>query len=267
MMNYISRYGFEYNPYLKGSKETLIETTQYREVNERLNYLLQAKGFGLLTGQAGLGKTTCLRNWVNNLNSAAYKPIYISLSTITVLEFYKTLADELGYEPAFRKNENFKIIQEGINRYVIEKRMTPIFIFDESNYMKSGILNDLKILFNFEMDSVNKAIVLLVGLPQLSSTLHYSVHDSLTQRIIMNYEMKPLSIEETKKYILDKQKAAGSHMEVFEKNALEAIANAAGGIPRVIDKIVNQSLLIGNNMNQNIITADIIMETVGDLTL
>lgn len=102
-MDYISRYGFEFNPYTKSQKSFLIETSQYREVISRLNYLDQVKGFGLITGQPGMGKTTAIRNWARSLNPAAYKVVYISLSTLTVMEFYRMIAEELGYEPRFRK--------------------------------------------------------------------------------------------------------------------------------------------------------------------
>ena len=66
-MDYISRYGFEFNPYTKSQKSFLIETSQYREVISRLNYLDQVKGFGLITGQPGMGKTTAIRNWARSL--------------------------------------------------------------------------------------------------------------------------------------------------------------------------------------------------------
>lgn len=266
-MDYTSRYGLEYNPFLKGSHNPPIVTSQYREVQSRMNYLLQTRGFGLITGQPGTGKTTAIRNWIGSLNSAAYKTVYISLSTLTVMEFYRVLVEELGYEPTYRKAENFRIIQQAINRYVIEKRMTPIIILDEANYLKNATLNDLKILFNFEKDSNNKAVILLTGLPQLNSTLRLAVHEPLAQRITTNYELKPLGKEETISYINEKLKEAGSHMEVFEKNALEAIAGASNGIPRMIDKISNQALMIGNAVNQNIITSETIMKTVEDLEI
>lgn len=266
-MDYTSRYGFEFNPFIKSQKEFLVETPGYREVQTRLNYLNQVKGFGVITGPPGMGKTTAIRNWAKSLNQAAHKVIYISMSTLTVMEFYRLLAEELGYEPAFRKHENFKVIQSAINRYVIEKRMTPVIILDEANYLKSATLNDLKMLFNFEMDSINKAVVLLAGLPQLATTLSMASQEPLAQRIIMNYEMEPLTLEDGLKYLKEKQRMAGSHMEVFERNAQEAIVNAGNGIPRMIDKIANQALLIGNSFNENIITIDTVMKTVNDLTL
>lgn len=267
MIDYISRYGLEWNPFIKGNKESLVVTGEYNEVQSRLEYLRQIKGFGLLTGNPGLGKTTAVRNWAKNLSKTENKVIYISLSTVTVLEFYQMLAGELGYEPAFRKYNNFKIIQEGINRYVIEKRMTPVIILDEANYLKSATLNDLKILFNFEYDSINKAVILLTGLPQLNNTLHLASHEPLAQRIVMNYEMNTLTKEDIKRYIKEKFESAGCHVKIYQENALEAIANASNGIPRMIDKIVNQSLIVGNILNENLISADTIMKVMEEIQL
>lgn len=266
-MNYTSRYGLEFNPFIKNSKEILIETSEYKECIFRLNYLLQTKGFGVVTGGAGKGKTTTLRNWAASLNQNAYKVIYLSLSTLTVVEFYRQLVIEFGIDPHFRKPENFREIQAAINRCVVEKRITPIIILDEANYMKNSILNDLKMLFNFDMDSKDKAVVLLVGLPNLNNTLRLSVHEPLAQRIVMNYHMEGLSKEESKKYILNKLAAAGCHQQVFENNALEAVVNASNGVPRMINKICNECLLIGNNQNKNMIDIDVVMDSVNDIEL
>lgn len=263
-MNYTSRYGLEFNPFIKNSKEILIETTEYKEVVFRLNYLLQTKGFGVITGGAGRGKTTIIRNWVRTLNPSAYKIIYISMSTLTVMEFYRQLAEELGIEPMHKKSSNFKAIQRTVERYVNEKRMTLVIILDEANYLRNGILNDLKMLFNFDMDSKDKAVVILAGLPQLNNTLNLGIHEPFKQRIVMNYHLDNLNKEETKKYIQLKLEGAGCHQQVFEDNAIEAIVNASNGVPRMINQICNKSLLIGNNKNMNIIDAEIIMMAYDD---
>ena len=76
-MNYTSRYGLEFNPFIKNSKDVLVETNDYKELIFRLNYLVQTKGFGVLTGGPGRGKTTMIRHWVKSLNQSAYKVIYI----------------------------------------------------------------------------------------------------------------------------------------------------------------------------------------------
>jgi len=258
-MNYISRYGLEFNPFIKNAKDIVIETTEYKEAVYRLNYLLNNKGFGVVTGSPGRGKTTTIRNWANGLNPSLYKVIYISLSTLTVVEFYKQLASEFGIEPYFRKPDNFKAIQETINRYVLEKRITPVIILDEANYIRNTILNDLKILFNFDMDSKDRAVVILVGLPQLNNTLRLGIHEPLRQRITMNYHLEDLSKIEAKEYILSKLSGAGCHQRVFEESGIEAIINASNGIPRILNKLCNASLLIGNTKEESIINSDIVM--------
>ena len=168
-MDYFTRYGLEFNPFIKNSKEILVETSEYRETVFRLDYLAKTKGFGLLTGSPGRGKTTTIRSWTANLNPSLYKVIYSSLSTLTANDFYRNLVSELGAEPSSKKHINFRIIQEEVTRLAVEKRKTPVIIIDEANYINNAILNDLKILFNFEMDSRDRAVILLVGLPQLKA--------------------------------------------------------------------------------------------------
>ena len=266
-MDYTSRYGMDFNPFIKNSKEILIETSDYKEVICRLNYLLNNKGFGILTGGPGRGKTTIIRNWCNSLNSSLYKVIYTSLSTLTVAEFYKNLAAQLELEPMARKMDNFKIIQNEINRYALEKRITPVIIIDEANYISNGILNDLKMLFNFDMDSRDRAIVLLVGLPQLNNTMRLVANEPLRQRVTMNYNLDSLSKTESKEYIIAKLNGAKCTSNVFDETALEAIANASNGIPRIINKICDSSLMIGDSKNVNLINSDLVMLAVNEIEL
>ena len=130
--------------------------------------------------------------------------------------------------------------------------------------MKIGILNDLKILFNFEMDSKDYAVVLLVGLPQLNNQLRLSSHEPLRQRIIMSHNLENLNEEETKRYIKEKLDGVGCHQEVFDNNALNAIINASNGIPRMINQICNNSLLIGEQKQEMIISMETVMDAVND---
>ena len=174
-MDYIARFGLEFNPFLKNSREIIIENDEYQEIMFRLGYLVETKGFGLLTGSPGLGKTTAIRNFAASLNPAKYKVIYSSLSTLTVMEFYRSLVASFGAEPAFRKADNFRIIQENITRLALEKRITPVIILDEANHISNAILSDLKLLFNFEMDSRDRAVILLAGLPQLNNTMRLTL--------------------------------------------------------------------------------------------
>ena len=241
-MEYFMRFGMEANPFLKNAKEILFENPEFKEVQMRLNYLLTTKGFGVLTGGSGKGKTTSIRVWSRSLNVSLYKLIYSSLSTLTVTEFYRTLAVGLGLEPRFRKSDNFRLIQD-------------------------EILNDLKMIFNFEMDSRDRAVVLLAGLPSLNHTLQLGIHEPLRQRITMNYNMDGYSKDESKEYILTKLRGVRCTRQVFDENALEALANAANGVPRLLSKLANSCLMIASSKNLDMVDSEIVMQAVTDCEL
>lgn len=262
------RFGLEGNPFLKSTRNRdIVDTPELAEVMSRLNYLKEWKGFGLITGAPGRGKTTAVKKWAETLNHSAYKVIYIPLSTLTTVEFYRTLAEELGCVPAYRKSENFRQIQEAILRLSLEKKITPVIIIDEANYTSNSILNELKMIFNFSMDSRERAIVLLVGLPVLNNTLNLTIHEPLKQRIVMNYNMESLSMEDGRNYILDKLKTVNCSESIFDENAIQAILNGANGSPRLIDKICNRSLMIAYSFGNDRVDADTVMKAINDTQL
>ncbi|MDO4501529.1 MAG: AAA family ATPase [Erysipelotrichaceae bacterium] len=266
-MNYTSRYNLDFNPFIKNSKEILVETPEYKEIKYRLDYLLQTKGFGLITGDPGMGKTTSIRNWAKTLNPSAYKVIYLPLSTLTVLEAYRQIAASLNIEPKFRKVDNFKEIQSAIKRLAIDKKITPIIIFDEANYMPTQMLNDLKILFNFDMDSKDYAAVILAGLPVLISSLNLKSNEPLKQRIVTSYNLEALNQEDSAAYIKGKLNGAGSTTEVFSPSALKAITSYSKGNPRIISKICNTALLVGDKLGVNTIDEEVILHVINEVEL
>ena len=122
-------------------------------------------------------------------------------------------------------------------------------------------------LFNFDMDSRDRAIVLLVGLPQLNNNIRLVANEPLRQRITMNYNVDNLTKSETREYVLAKLNGAKCNNDVFDETALEAIANASNGVPRIINKICDSSLMIGNTKNVNIINSDMVMLAVNEIEL
>lgn len=201
MMDYTARYGLEFNPFIKNSKDILVETAESSEVRLRLDYLGDTRGFGILTGEPGRGKTTSARIWAASLSPSRFKVSYSSLSSLTVMDFYRHIAFGLGMEPRFRKNDLFDDIQREIKRYALEKWVTPVVVIDEADMLSHKVLSDLQMMFNFEMDSRDLAVVLLVGQPRLNTTLNQSTHESLRQRIVMNYHMSGITKEEGREFI------------------------------------------------------------------
>ena len=267
MMEYTVRYGLEFNPFAKNSKEILFESKEFKEVQFRLDYLSKTMGFGILTGEPGRGKTTAVRNWTSKLNPSLFKVVYTSLSTLSVGDFYRNMAAELGAEPASRKPENFRRIQAEINRLALEKRKTPVIIIDEADHVPGDVLSDLKMLFNFEMDSKDRAVILMIGLPRLNTTLNQSAHEAIRQRLVMNYNMDPLSKEEARAYIEEKLRGAGCTQAVFDEEAIEAILNSADGSPRLISKLCTQSMIMANIKELSTVNADAAMNAISDCEL
>ena len=266
-MDINTRFGMEFNPFLKNSREILVETKEYKETVFRLNYLAKTRGFGLLTGSPGRGKTTAVRNWAASLNPSLFFVVYTCLATLTVQEFYRNLAAELGLQPVYRKADNFRLIQSEVVRLSMEKRRTPVIILDEANHISGAVLNDLKILFNFEMDSRDRAAVLLSGLPQINTTLRLGIHEPLRQRLVMNYHLDGLTKEEGKTYIAEKLRGAGCHQSVFQDDALEALLNAADGTPRLINKLCCACLNVANARESSLVDAEIVMLALNDCEL
>ena len=113
----------------------------------------------------------------------------------------------------------------------------------------------------------DRAVMLLVGLPSLNNTLRLVANEPLRQRIVMNYSLDNLSKEEAKDYIIAKLNGANVNTSVFHENAIEAIINASNGVPRVINKICNSCLIIGNSKKLNVIDTDTVILATSETEL
>ena len=265
---YLSYYGLEFNPFDKDIEtKYAYETADFKILKNRLEFVKDNKTIALITGNPGMGKTFAIRNFLNELNGNLYKIIYICMSTVTTYEFYKQLCYELGIEPPYKKIDMFREIQERILNLSKDKRINIIIVLDEAQYLKTGILNDLKILLNFDMDSKNYVSLILVGQPVLNSILRRNIYDALNQRITVSYNMIGITKQELKDYIDSRIKLAHGNNGIFNEQAVEAIYNACNGSIRVANNIITKSLIIGKSKQSQIIDSDLIIEAVNELTL
>lgn len=256
------------NPFKKDIDiKNTYEFEDFKEAQNRLKYLLNNKGIGLFTGTSGKGKTYSVKYFSRNLNSNLYKIVYLSLSTLTVIEFYRNFCIGLGIVPAFKKIDMFHQIQERISNLAIDKKITPIIICDEAQYLRTGILNDLKMLLNFQMDSKDLAVLILVGQPTLNDVLSRSVHEALSQRIIVNYMFNGIEPNEVKDYIIDRCKIAGISSEIFDENAIIALSSNCNSSTRNLNNLIDKSLMICSNRQENVITNETVMLAANDLRL
>ena len=265
---YLSYYGLEFNPFNKEiDTKYRYETEDFKIMKNRLNYIKDNPGIALFTGSSGLGKTLNMREFLNSLNPNLYKCIYISMSNLTVLEFYKELAYELDLEPAFKKIDIFRQIQEAVLNYVKNKKINIIICIDEAQYLKTEILNDLKILMNFEIDSKNYFTLVLVGQPILNNILNRSIHEAIRQRITVSYNLSGITKSELENYIKTRIEIAHGNQGIFNEQTIEAIFNSCNGSIRLANNIITKAFIIGSNDKKNIIDTETIMESVNELAL
>lgn len=266
-MNYLMKFGLETNPFNKNSGDFKLELTNYKQLIFRLHHLEEIKGIGLITGEPGLGKSSAVRYWSDSLNKNLFKVIYIPHSTVTVHEFYRDLCEKFGLEESHSKRKNLNNIQHEMLRLYIEKRITPVIIIDEANYLAPTILNDLKILLNFEMDSKEPYILLLIGQNDIRHTLSMKSHEPLKQRISMNYSFSPMDREEAKRYIDDKLKLAGVKDRIMTDEAYNQIISSSNGVPRNINQIMDKALLLLQNKKLDLIDDEIMLEAIEETTI
>ena len=151
--------------------DELFESNARREAEARLQHLIELKGIGLLTGEVGSGKTTVCRHVAAALHPGLYRVGYVSLTTGNVLDMYKSIAWELGLPTERSRATAYRAIRAEITRRVCEAKQLPILVIDEAQHLRNDVLEDLRLLTNFAMDSENRLCLLLVGLTELRRRL------------------------------------------------------------------------------------------------
>lgn len=265
---YKSYWAMTFNPFDKSiAEKDYFATYDYTQASARLNFLTTTKGIGLFTGNSGMGKTYVMRCFTKSLNKSLYKVIYIPLSTVTVAEFYRALSYELGLEPCNKKIDNFRNIQSALIKLANTQKITPVIILDEAQYLKTEILNDIKLLLNFEMDSKSPVILLLTGQPMLNIILNKQVHEALKQRIVINYTFGGIQKGEVEEYITSRLNLCGVSRPIFNPNSYEALASCCNGSIRKLNSLIEKCLILGYQKELQVIDTEIVMSAQNDIEL
>ena len=216
-----------------------------KELLQRLEYIKDKRGIMLLTGLSGTGKTTHIRTFVDSLNPNLFKTIYLPLATVNTLDFYRQLAVALGADPKWKKSELFLAIQNSIKHYVTDNKKIPVIIFDEIHLLKNENFTELQIITNFNIDSEDPAVFILVGQPHIRDRLQSPVHQSFNQRITLKFNLTPLTKQETQDYVDHQLKLAGIKHPLFDQNAINALYKNSNGTPRIINTIAVKTMTLG----------------------
>lgn len=267
---YTSYYGMSCNPFLKEVKEEKeYKSNDYNELITRFNYLKEIKGLGVFTGPPGYGKTFTVRSFRKSLNKDLYKVIYISASdTLTVFDFFKEIGSSLRLDVgACYRTDMYNNIQKEIKNLVEVDKVQPIIIVDDAHNLSREILKNLKVLFDFEMDSKDYTMVILIGHQELKSELSKKIYETIHQRIIVNYKMRGLSREEVKEYIKTRFELANVNVEIFTVDALNALYSCSKSSPRRLNTLILNSLMLGFQNKIKKISSEIIMKAKCEMDL
>ena len=248
-------------------KDDAFISHDHREVIAGLHYLTNNKGLGVVTAPCGSGKSFAIKCFMENLNPNLFTTAYITLSTVTVLDFYKEICKALSLEEKGGKTGMYHKIKGHIFQLHNSLKRPLVMVVDEAQYLNRHILKELKMLTNFKYDSKYCFTLILCGEPDLLNTLNLDINEGLRQRIIYHYEFRGLSDDEVREYIYHKLNIAGASETIIGEDALTAITAFAGGSARLIDKAMTSALTLGAQIGQTTINADTMKAAIEDLSL
>lgn len=244
---YLTFYGLREAPFSAApDPRFLFQSERHRDALAQLIYGVQErKGFTVLTGEIGTGKTTLLRAMLDQVDpstSVAYvhNPV---LGIDGVLEY---MLQDWGVKSTATTHAQ-RLFE--LNEFLIEQHrqgLNPLLVIDEAQNLSVETLEAVRLLSNFETSSQKLMQIVLVGQPELREKLGRPQLRQLKQRIAMRCHIAPLSAEETRLYVRHRLRIAGAtDAGLFTDAAIQAIAEYSGGTPRVINIVCDHCLLAG----------------------
>ena len=270
---YKSFYNLKRNPFeLTPDPFFLFPTPRHNEALATLYHGVRGhKGFVVLTGEVGTGKTLLLRCLLQLLrlnNDVAYA--YIFNNRLSPVEFLQYIASDFGL-PASGRNKSEILFD--LSNYVIargSRKLTTVLVVDEAHHLSADILEEIRLLTNLETTQEKLLQVLLVGQPELNDKLDSSTLWQLKQRIAHRSQLAPLDLNETRGYIERRLHLAGSNSNgcpVFLPDTIAAVYRHSRGIPRLINTICENALITAYARQQRSLTPEIIESVTADLRL
>ena len=239
---------------------------RYREAIASLNYgITQRKGFVTLIGEAGTGKTTLLNKLLEDLDPKT-RSVFIFNTNVTFEEMLEYIFAE--FDLPVHNGKKLYMLQR-LNTFLLDELRAGsnvALLIDEAQDLEFSVLEDLRLLSNLETAKEKILQIVLSGQPELGQKLSNPVLRQLRQRIGINCRLLPLSRDEITEYIQYRLQAAGCpDLKLFSREAVEQIYHFSRGIPRLVNVVCDNALVIGYALGKKRIGADLITEAAADL--
>ena len=266
---YTSFYNLKEKPFnLTPSPRFLYLGETHKEALSLLTYgVMERKGFVLLTGEVGTGKTAIVQTLLGDLDSSIK---YVSLSnpTLSAKDFLFYVASGLGLKTQFESKGSFLVHFENFLQTLLHQQQNVLLIVDEAQKLSLTLLEEIRLLSNMETADEKLINIFLVGQPELNQKLSHPECRPLLQRISIRYHINPLNVMETEAYIKTRLTLAGGRdTKIFSRKVMGAIHRYSRGYPRMINILCDNVLLLGYSKGKKHITVEMIEECHHDLQL
>jgi general secretion pathway protein A len=245
----------------------LFRTESLLEVFANLQYGIEnGKGIVVVTGEVGCGKTTILRSMLQSLDRSVLAA-YIFNPLLSTEEFFDLLASEFRLPPQASKASMLRTLGHVLMARHAQGLRT-VLVVDEAHLLPKHLLEEIRLLLNFETNRDKLLQIILCGQPELHDLLARTDLRQLKQRVSLKCAIKPLTPHETSEYIRWRLRIAGARDEgLFEPAAIQTVHRYAGGIPRIINNICDNALLTGFAQGSPRIAAAVVETVVEELDL
>jgi len=262
-------FGLEDTPFtLTPDPRFIVFTPSYNEVLASLYYGLEnAKGLIVLTGEVGTGKTTALR-WILRRLDSSVLAAYIFNPRLSIDEFYHHVTQMLGIKDWTNKAELLTELGK-----VLEARhrrgLRTILIIDEAHELSDYVLEEIRLLMNFESDNAKHLQIVLTGQPELREKLNQPNLRQLKQRVALRCKMHSLpNTDEIERYITERLLIAGADQpNIFTPGAIDFIFQCSEGIPRLINNLCDNAMLTAYAAGDSVVSRAVVEEVADNLDL
>ncbi len=237
----------------------------HREALAQLRYLVQErKGFAVVTGEVGTGKTMLLRSLIESVGPKV-QTAYVFNPPRTISALYDSIGYELGITLNGAANPAAVLNRHFLSAY--ENGGTVVMIFDEAQSLSIELLEEIRLLTNIETSSTKLAQVILAGQPEFDAKIDSTELRALRQRLVFRYSLTALSPSDTVRYIAARLGAAGAQRSPFTLKACGAVHRYSGGVPRLVNVICDNAMLAGYATDSLTIDEEQIADAAADLRL
>jgi len=215
----------------------------------------------LVTGDPGVGKTCVLRALRRQLPQAGFRLTYCHNATLGRRDFYRQICLSLGLAPKATASAVFYAVSTHVQE-LGRDRVHPVFLLDEAHLLNQDVLDHLHILLNYEWDSAALLSLVLVGLPELNERLAMRRNRSLYSRLHQRLHIDALTPEDTAHYIRRRLDHVGCDRQLFTKDAVAMLHEAANGTMRGVDRIATAALRSSARAGKQLVERDYLMAAV-----